>query len=104
MWVCLAPQLSLPVYLHADLGPSTPPPAASLQVLSAWLPSSAPPTGLDEGFFFISTTLVVGLPYSSIFCEFWLFFVFKLLFFWLCKEASVSADASLLAGSPLKYF
>ena len=42
---------------------------------------------LDECFFFIS--LVVGLPYSSIFCQFWLFFVFKLLlsFFWLCEEA-----------------
>ena len=34
-----------------------------------------PPTGLDECFFFNS--LVVGLPYSSIFCQFWLFFVFK---------------------------
>ena len=51
------------------------------------LPVSAPPTSLDECFFFIS--LVVELPYSSIFCQFWLFFVFKLLlsFFWLCKEA-----------------
>ena len=38
-------------------------------------------------FLFIS--LVVGLPYSSIFCQFWLFFVFKLLlsFFWFCNEA-----------------
>ena len=38
-------------------------------------------------FFFIS--LVVRLPYSSIFCQFSLFFVFKLLlsFFWLCEEA-----------------
>ena len=62
-------------------------PAAALpRVLSTWLPVSAPPTGLDEYFFFIS--LVVGLPYSSIFCQFWLFFVFKCLlsFFWLCKE------------------
>ena len=34
-------------------------------------------------------SLVVRLPYSLIFCQFWLFFVFKLLlsFFWLCKEA-----------------
>ena len=63
------------------------PPAAALpQVLSARMPISAPPTGLGECFFFIS--LVVRLPYSSIFCQFWLFFVFKLLsFFWLCKEA-----------------
>ena len=63
-------------------------PAAALpHVLSTQLPVSAPPTGLDEYFFFIS--LVVGFPYSSIFCQFWLFFVFKLLlsFFWLCEEA-----------------
>ena len=64
-----------------------PPATTPLQVLSAPLPISAPPTGLDECFFFIS--LVVGLPCSSIFCQFWLFFVFKLLlsFFWLCEEA-----------------
>ena len=51
------------------------------------LPISVPPTSLDECFFFIS--LVVRLPCSSIFCQFWLFFVFKLLlsFFWLCEEA-----------------
>ena len=52
-----------------------------------WLPISAPPNGLDECFFFVS--LAVGLPYNSIFCQFWLFFVFKLLlsFFWLCEDA-----------------
>ena len=51
------------------------------------LPGSTPPTSLDEYFFFIS--LVVGLPCSSVSCQFWLFFVFKLLlsFFWLCEEA-----------------
>ena len=49
------------------------------------LPISDLPTGLDVCFFFIS--LVVGLLCSSIFCQFWLFFVFKLLLsFWLCKE------------------
>ena len=49
------------------------------------LPFSTPPTGLDECFFF--TSLVVRLPYILIFCQFWLFFVFKLLsFFWLCEE------------------
>ena len=64
------------------------PPVATLpRVLPAWLPVSAPPIGLDECFFFISW--VVGLPYSSIFCQFQWFFVFKLLlsFFWLCEEA-----------------
>ena len=64
-----------------------PPAAALLCVLSARLPVSAPPTGLGECVFFIS--LVVRLPYSLIFCQFWLFFVFKLLlsFVWLCEEA-----------------
>ena len=63
------------------------PPATTLpQVLSAQLPISTPPTSLDECFFFIS--LVVQLPYSLIFCQFWLLFVFKLLLsFWLCEEA-----------------
>ena len=67
-----------------SLGPLA---AALEHFLSAQLPVSDPPTSLDECFFFIS--LVVRLPYSSIFCEFWLFFVFKLLlsFFWLCEEA-----------------
>ena len=81
--VCLAPQLFLLVYLHMNVGLSSPqsttspdPPAAALpRILSAQLPVSAPPAGLDECFFFNS--LVVGLPYSSIFCQFWLFFVFK---------------------------
>ena len=37
-----------------------------------WLPISAPPTSLDECFFFNS--LVVTLPYSLVFWQFWLFF------------------------------
>ena len=38
------------------------------------LPVCAPPTSLDEYFF---NSLVVKLPYSSIFWQFWLFLVFK---------------------------
>ncbi|KAF6119791.1 hypothetical protein HJG60_010197 [Phyllostomus discolor] len=93
--VYLAPQLFFPVYLHSNVGPpslqatalSGLPVAALLGVLSTWLPVSAPPTGLDECFFFKS--LVVRFPYSLIFWQYWLFFVFKLLlsFFWLCEEA-----------------
>ena len=45
-----------------------PPASTLLQVLSTL------PTGLDECFF---NSVVVRLPYSSIFCQFWLFFVFK---------------------------
>ena len=85
--VCFTPLPLLLVFLGANVGPQHPPAASLLQVLSSRLPVSAPPTGLGECFFFIS--LVVGLPYSLIFCQFWLFFVFKLLlsFFSLCEEA-----------------
>ena len=64
------------------------PPATTLPpVLSAQLQVSAPPTSVDESVFFIS--LVVGLPYSPSFSQFWVFLVFKLLlsFFWVCEKA-----------------
>ena len=48
-----------------------------LHILSAPLPLSAPPTSPGECFFFIS--LVVGLAYSSIFCQCWLFFFFLIV-------------------------
>ena len=81
--VCLAPQLILPVYLDLNVGPPSRPSAtlpglpatAFLRVLSAQLPVSAPPSSLDECFFFNS--LVVGLPYSLTLYQFWLFFVSK---------------------------
>ena len=51
------------------------------------LPISAPPTSLNGCFFF--NCLVVRLPYSLVFWQLWLFFVFKLVvvFLWLCEEA-----------------
>ena len=80
--VCLAPQLFLPVYLHMNVEPPSLQDATSpvRQLLprcesSTQLPISVPPTSLGECVFFNS--LVVRLPYSSIFCQFWLFFVFK---------------------------
>ena len=83
--VCLDSQLFLPVYLHAKMRlpglPAIALPALVLQLLPWWVPSppwlpiSIPPTSLDECFFFKS--LVVKLPYSLIFWQFWLFFVFK---------------------------
>ena len=97
--VCLAPQLFLLVYLHTDVGLPSPQFAAWPGLLATALPSllcqllpccessspllpvSTSPTGLDECFFFNS--LVVGLPLSSIFCQFWFFFVFKFVVFLL---------------------
>ena len=83
--VCLAPQLFLPVYPYANVGPPGPPATASPNLVlqpphrhtssPPQLPVSIPSTGLDECFFFNS--LVVGLPHSSIFCQFRVFFVFK---------------------------
>ena len=67
-----------PVYQPQPCPPRLP--ATTLPMYSLpWLLISAPPTCLDECFFF--NYLVVGLPYSSIFWEFWLvlFLVFKLL-------------------------
>ena len=111
--VCFAPLWFLLVYLCANVGlqglPSTTlwgllaaawpvpfhnppprwvhplPPCHKLSVPR--LPVSAPPVSLDECFFFIS--FIVGLPYSLIFCQFWLVLFLNLLlsFFRLCKEA-----------------
>ena len=51
------------------------------------LPVSAPPTSLDEYFFFNS--FIVRLPYSLIFWQFWLFFFFNwLLPFFLVVQGS----------------
>ena len=103
--VCFAPPPFLPLYLCANVEPrgllaaalparfhnlprcGVRQPSPCCESCPPLLPVSAPPTGLDECFFFIS--LVVGLPCGLIFCQFWLAFVFKLLlsFFWLCEEA-----------------
>ena len=82
---CLAPQLFLPVYPHTYAGPlglpATTLPALVLQPPPChasslpWLPVSTPSTSMDDCFFFNS--LVVRLPYSSIFWQFQLFLVFK---------------------------
>ena len=105
--VCFAPPQFLLVYLQTNVGPPSPqsaaspgPPATTLcRVLSAQLPVSTPPTCLDECFFFIS--LVVRLPYSSIFCQFWLvlFSNYCCLSFGCARRHSVSTNTSVLARS-----
>ena len=94
------PAAALPARLHNPLSRwvcQLPPcPESSMP----WLSVSTPTTGLDECFFFIC--LVVGLPYSRIFCQFWLFFVLNCCwpsFGWV-RRHSVSTYASVLARSP----
>ena len=66
--VCLATQLFLLVYLDMNVGPLALPAEALPGSSPPQLPVFTSPTGLDECFFFNS--LIVGLPYSSIFCQF----------------------------------
>ena len=93
--------LACPVPQSATLWGRQPPPYCESS--PPRLPVSAPPTGLDECSFFIS--LIIGLPCGSIFCQFSLFFVFKLLlsFFGCARRRSVSTYASILAGSWLHF-
>ena len=70
--VCLTPQLFLPVYQHSNVRPPALLATALPFILSAVVACFCPSY---ECFFFNS--LVVGLPYSLIFWQFWLFFVFK---------------------------
>ena len=75
MWDHLFNQLPTRPPCHHHLATTaTPPPH---HILFSQLPISAPPTLLDEHCFFNS--LVVGLPYSSIFWQFWVFFVLRLV-------------------------
>ena len=114
MWECGAPgsashhlvgsaSCSLACPVHSLLPCWVRQPLPCLESSPPRLPGSAPPTGLDECFFFIS--LVVRLPYSSIFCQF-SFFVFKLLLssFWLCKEAQCVYLSLCLGQQPMINF
>ena len=87
-----APHLFLLVCTHTNVTslPAAALPAPLLQQPPGcesslpWLPVSALSTGLNACFFFKS--LVVGLPYSSIFWQFWLFFVFKFVVLFLVVQ------------------
>ena len=69
-------------------------PAATLPMSSPlWLPVFTPPTSLDECFF---NSLVARLPYSLIFWQFWLFFVFILLLIVQESEAYLPVPPSCL--------
>ena len=70
--VCLTPQLFLPTYPH-KCGTTQSSGQHLVTTSQPWLPFSSPSASLDECFFF--TLLVVGLPYSLNFWQFWLFFV-----------------------------
>ena len=70
----LQPGLPCSTIRHLTGSASCPLAASPLHPVAHLLSS---PSGLDECFFFFS--LVVGLPYSSIFCQFWLFFFFLIV-------------------------
>ena len=73
LWVCLAPHLFLPGYLHVNVGP----PLCQLPLTTSPLcPTACLRPSCRSGCFFLNS-LVVGLPNSLIFCQFRLFFVFK---------------------------
>ena len=63
-----------------------PPDATLPYVLST--PAARLRSSYQSGCMFLFYLLGVRLPCPSIFCQFWLFFVFKLLLslFWLCEE------------------
>ena len=64
--------------------PSGPPASTLPRVLSALAANlHLPPVWMN---FFFFNSLVVGLPCSSIFCQFWLFFVFKFVVVLLLVE------------------
>ena len=80
--------LDLPVHQPLHHSSQAPAPASPsiLSLLSSQLTVSTPPTSLDECLSFNS--LVVGLPYSSIFWQFWLFFVLKFVVLLLVMRGS----------------
>ena len=91
---------------HVNVGalmPILPPPLHTTPHLLAFPPYlhvSTPPPHLDECGFFKS--LVVGLPYSSIFWQFWMLFVLRFhcnSFYSCIRRWSVSTYASILTGS-----
>ena len=94
--VCLAPQF-LSAYPHAYVGLPSPSAATFSHILCPQLPVPALPTNLDECFFFNS---FVGLPYSSIFWQFWLFFAFKLVVVLLWVVQGSEAYLSILPSCP----
>ena len=98
--VCLTPKLFLPVHLHAMQDhPDHQPLPCYMSSLHQLLISDH--TSLDECFLFNS--LVVGLPHNSVFWQFWLFSVFKLVvsFFWLCEKAKLIYLHPHLGWNPL---
>ena len=80
-----------------------PPATTLLRVLSARLPVSAPPTGLDECFFlspWLSDFHTVGFSVSS---GCFLYLNCCCPSFGCARRCSVSTYASILAGSPLLF-
>ena len=89
---------------HVNVGPPLPPPLLLPLPLHATLhslcPSSTFPTHQDKYGFFKS--LIVRLPYSLIFWQFWVYFCFEVSCDSCCgcvRRWSMSTHASMLTGS-----
>ena len=87
---------------YMNVGPAVPLPLLLLHatpplLLSQWLCPSYPP-----GWMWLLKSLVVGLPYSSIFWRFWVFFVLRSScnsFYGYARKWRTSIHTSILTGS-----
>ena len=92
--VCIAPQLSPLAYLCTSVGaPDQPAPIlpswpAALSGIFSLLSISTPPASQDECFFI---SLIVKVPCSLIFWQFWLFTVFKFVVILLLVVQGIEA-------------
>ena len=112
--VCLSSQLFLLVYLHTNVGP----PAATSPALSSshclamhpFCPGCPSPPLRPMWMNVFFNSLVIGLPYSSIFWHFWLFLTFKIVVLLLVvKRGKVHLPTppswqEVLCGDPFIFF
>ena len=98
--VCLAPQLFLLVCPHANVDLLVLQPPLCLMFSPPWLPVSAPPTHLNECFFFNSGCQISTVWYS-VTSGYFFFQICCCPCFGCARRQGVYTYASILAGSPL---
>ena len=98
-WSVLLPSCSSRFIRSVNVGPPAQPAAALLHILSAQLPVSAPPTGLDECCFFNSGLWDFHTVRFSGSSGYFLFLICCCPSFACARRHSVSTDTSILARS-----